>query len=90
MGEFMGKLDEYSQLVSSIYDAALDLEQWPIVLERLADALEGSSAVLRWGNLVNTEGIWVSVRIDPAFNPLYAEYSKEHNALWRCAGVRPA
>ena len=56
----MDKLDECSQLVSSVYDAALDFERWPIVLERLADALEGSTAVLRSGQ-GNTPGKWISV-----------------------------
>src|SRR6516225_124553 len=84
----MSKLDEYSQLVSSIYDAALDFKQWPVVLERLADALEGSSAVFRAGNLVNTQGTWISVRIDPVFDQLHTEYYKEHNALWQRAGAR--
>jgi hypothetical protein len=35
----MSTLDEYSQLVSSIYDAGLDFEKWPAVIERLSDAL---------------------------------------------------
>jgi hypothetical protein len=33
----MDAIDEYSGLVSSIFDAALDFEKWPTVLERLAD-----------------------------------------------------
>jgi DNA-binding CsgD family transcriptional regulator len=84
----MIKLDEYSRLVSSIYDAALDFEQWPIVLERLTDALEGSSAVLRMGNLLKTQGKWISARIDPTFDQLHAAYYKEQNALWQRAGQR--
>jgi hypothetical protein len=55
-GGFMDAIDEYSGLVSSIFDAALDFEKWPTVLERLADAIEGSSAVLRTGNLRNSQG----------------------------------
>jgi len=90
MRGFMSKFDEYSQLLSSTYDAALDYKQWPIVLERLADALEGSSAVLRTGNLTHTQGEWISVRIDRAFDQLYAEYYKQHKALWQRARVRPA
>jgi len=85
----MGELDKFSQLVSSIYDAGLDFEQWPVVLEQLADALEASSAVFRAGNLLNTQGKWISVRIDPAFDPLYAAYYKEANKLWQRAGIRP-
>src|SRR5215813_5414012 len=85
----MNKLDEYSQLVSSIYDAALDFERWPIVLERLVDALEGSTALFRNANLVNTEGVWASVRIDQTFQRLYVERYSDHNPLWERAGTRP-
>jgi hypothetical protein len=85
----MGAIDEYSELVSSIYDAALDFEKWPAVLERLADALKGSSAVLRTGNLENNQGKWISVRMDPRFDQLYVEYYKEHHALWQHGGIRP-
>jgi DNA-binding CsgD family transcriptional regulator len=84
----VSKLDEYSRLVSSIYDAALDFERWSMVLEQLADALEGSTAVLRSAKL-NTAGKWISVRIDPAFDPLYDSYHKEASALWQHARVRP-
>ena len=38
----MSTLDECSQLVSSIYDAGLDFEKWPAVIERLSDALGGN------------------------------------------------
>ncbi len=34
----MGALGEYSDLVSAIYDAAIDFDRWPIALERLCDA----------------------------------------------------
>src|SRR5215469_11731013 len=85
----MSKLDEYSQLVSSIYDAALDFKRWPIVLERLVDALEGSTALFRNANLVNTEGVWASVRIDQTFQRLYVERYSDHNPLWERAGIRP-
>ena len=68
----MSELDEYSQLVSSIYDAALDFKRWPTVLEHLADALEGSTALFRNANLLNTEEVWASVRIDQTFQQLYA------------------
>ena len=85
----MSKLDEYSELVSSIYDAALDFERWPIVLERLVDALEGSTALFRNANLVNTEGVWASVRIDQTFQRLYVERYSDHNPLWERAGTRP-
>ena len=74
----MATLDEYSQLVSSIYDAALDFEQWPIVLERLADALDGSQAVLGRANLANNQVAQITARVDPILNQLYYEYFQEH------------
>jgi DNA-binding CsgD family transcriptional regulator len=85
----VNKLDEYSQLVSSIYDAALDFKRWPIVLERLTDAIEGSTALFRNANLVNTEGVWASVHIDQTFQQLYIERYNEQDPLWERAGVRP-
>jgi hypothetical protein len=39
LGDVMASLDEYSELVSAIYDAAADSERWPVALERLCDAL---------------------------------------------------
>ena len=84
----MSNLDEYSRLVSSIYDAALDFERWPIVLEQLADALDGSTALFRQADLVNTEGVWASVRIDRAFQRLYVDRYNGHDPLWERAGVR--
>lgn len=85
----MDAVDEYSALVSSIYDAALDFERWPIALERLADALDGSQAVLGKANLVNNQVAQITVRVDPVFDQLYYEYFREHKTIWQRAAARP-
>jgi DNA-binding CsgD family transcriptional regulator len=85
----MVSLDEYSELVSAIYDAAVDFDRWPVALERLCDALGGSMAVLLGGNLGRDQGTWLSVRVDPVFDQLYLDYFREHNELWQRAGTMP-
>ena len=85
----MDAVDEYAALVSSIYDAALDFERWPVALGRLADALDGSQAVLGKANLVNNQVAQITVRVDPVFDQLYYEYFREHKTIWQRAGARP-
>jgi hypothetical protein len=85
----MSKLDGYSQLVSSIYDAGLDFERWPIVLGQPADVLQGSSALFGKASPTNTQDMWAWFRIDQTFQQLDVEPYKEHNPLWERAGVRP-
>jgi DNA-binding CsgD family transcriptional regulator len=81
----MSKLDEYSRLVSSIYDAGLDFEQWPIAIERLSDALGGNGGGLAKHNLVTGGGAVVMARRDPIFTRLYAEHYN-NNVLFNRAG----
>ncbi len=85
----MSKIDEYSQLVSSIYGADLDFERWPIVLGQPADVLKGSSALFGKASLTNTQDMCAWFRIDQTFQQLYVELYKEHNPLWERAWVRP-
>jgi hypothetical protein len=85
----MATLDEFSDLVSLIYDAALDFERWPIVLERLADALGGSATGLAKHNFVNNGGAVVTARADPVFGQLYAQHYANLNVLFQRAGMVP-
>src|SRR5215831_18795251 len=86
----MSTLDEYSQLVSSIYDAALDFEKWPVVIERLSDALGGNGGGLATHNLVTGGGALVIARRDPIFTRLYAEHYSNVNVLFDRVGRVPA
>jgi DNA-binding CsgD family transcriptional regulator len=85
----MNKLDEYSQLVSSIYDAAFDFERWPIVLERVADALGGNAGSLAKHDLTTGDGAVILTRTDPIFARLYAEHYVHVNVLFGRVGRVP-
>jgi hypothetical protein len=85
----MDALDEYSDLVSAIYDAALDCDRWPVALEKMCNALEGSMAVLLRGDLAHSPGNWLTVRSDPEFDRRYDEYYRQQNVLWQRAGSKP-
>src|SRR5215469_3947018 len=90
MGGFMSTLDEYAQLVSSIYDAALDFKKWPTVIERLSDALSGNGGGIATHNLVTGAGAVVMARRDPIFTRLYDEHYRKVNVLFDRVGRVPA
>jgi DNA-binding CsgD family transcriptional regulator len=82
-------LDEYSALVSTIYEAALDFDCWPMVLERLSDALGGNGGGLAKHYLVTGGGAVIMARRDPIFTRLYAEHYRDVNVLFARMGRVP-
>jgi DNA-binding CsgD family transcriptional regulator len=75
--------DGISQLVGSVYDAALDADLWPSVLEQFARTFGSTSAHLSEDNLTSTAGRLVSYGFDPDFAARYAEYYAIRNVLWK-------
>ncbi len=75
----MMTLDEYSELLSAIYEAALDSQLWPEALRRLAMAV-GANVF----SLLITDGSrrgHVSFGLDPAASKLYDEYYWQHDPI---------
>jgi DNA-binding CsgD family transcriptional regulator/PAS domain-containing protein len=75
--------DGISELVGSVYDAALDADLWPSVLEQFARTFGSTSAHLSEDNLTSTAGRLVSYGFDPDFAARYAEYYAIRNVLWK-------
>jgi DNA-binding CsgD family transcriptional regulator len=75
--------DGISQLVGAVYDAALDADLWPSVLEQFAQTFGSTSAHLSEDNLTSTAGRLMSYGFDPDFAARYAEYYAIRNVLWK-------
>lgn len=76
-------LDDYSDLVGGIYDAALDPQLWPQTLERLAAAVGATAAGLMLTDPVQQRLANVSVGLDPAAMETYNRY------YWRIDPLAP-
>jgi DNA-binding CsgD family transcriptional regulator len=63
----MAQTDDIHALVSAIYDAALEPERWPSMLERFGDLFGGSASALLVQNLPSGFGFTALVRFDPAY-----------------------
>ncbi|WP_428491947.1 helix-turn-helix transcriptional regulator [Rhodopila sp.] len=80
---------DYSEVVQLIYEAALDFNRWPAVLERLADEVGASVACLVRQDYAKSEGAMIMVRTDPKFAQLYADYYVRLNVFAQRVGNRP-
>ena len=80
---------EYSEIVQLIYEAALDFNRWPAVLERLADEVGASVACLVRQDYAKSEGAMIMVRTDPKFAKLYTDYYVKLNIFAQRVGNRP-
>ncbi|MDD2914454.1 MAG: hypothetical protein PHP70_03975 [Gallionella sp.] len=67
--------DEVLRLVGLIYDAALDERKWSAFLDAFANAVGGSSSILRSVDLqTNEAGFVASVGYDPAWQSAYCSH----------------
>ena len=58
-----------------IYEAALDTELWPVVLDQLVDLIDGEGATLHWYDLFSGVSNGVGARVDQiALDRAYAEF----------------
>ena len=76
-------------LIAAIYDAALDSERWPLVLDRLAETLGASAGTLIRQNLITAKGKMIATRVDPKFGQLYNDHYSSLNILPNRAGRPP-
>jgi DNA-binding CsgD family transcriptional regulator len=81
---------EFSDTLQLIYQAGLDSEQWPAVLERLAELLGASMTCLVKHDVATSEGAMVTVRAGPEVARRYAEHYAKLNVFAQRAGNRPA
>jgi DNA-binding CsgD family transcriptional regulator len=79
---------KHSDLVSAIYDAALDFERWPSAIELLADVLGATGGSLVRQDFVTGKGAMFNARTDPQFSNLYDRYYHKLNVLPKRAGSR--
>lgn len=68
-------LDTFNELVSSIYDAAMDTALWPKFMKRLTQSLNARSGLLRVQDLQSKEvGTCITLGLDPEFQQIYREH----------------
>src|ERR1700730_11520684 len=81
---------EFADTMQLIYQAGLDSEQWPAVLDRLGELLGASMTCLVRHDVVLSEGAMVAVRADPEVAQRYAKHYAKLNVFAQRAGNRPA
>jgi DNA-binding CsgD family transcriptional regulator len=79
---------KHADLVSAIYDAALDFERWHGALESLADVLGATGGCLVRQDFVTGKGAMFKAPTDSHFSNLYNQYYYKLNVLPKRAGSR--
>jgi DNA-binding CsgD family transcriptional regulator/PAS domain-containing protein len=68
-------LEEAGRLTELIYDAALDADQWPLLLKAIASAMDAQGAMLRQVNMQTGHiGFFETLGYDPVFALAYREH----------------
>jgi hypothetical protein len=76
----MNPVESALKLVGPIYDAAADPQLWPQVLQKLADVLEGVTAVISLESTARPgQGIVASIRTPEDFQKSYVEHFQQIN-----------
>jgi len=83
----MGDLVGPEHLVDRVYEAALDTDLWPGVLERFADMIGGNSAALLWQDQITGAGVGLVARADPALPEQFFGHYARINPLRRPVDV---
>jgi DNA-binding CsgD family transcriptional regulator len=81
--------DEVSDLIGLIYNTALDLDAWPVVLNRLADLFRANGAVIRSHNSITSVTAVIAPRTDPEYLRSFAEYWAMRDNFFRLGGQYP-
>lgn len=82
-------LETYNELVTSIYDAAIDTTLWPVFLHRLAQLLNAHSGLLRVQDLQDKEvGTYVTHGVNPEYQQRYIDYYIHDDPLIAAAAQR--
>ena len=76
----MDEVKQISDLISNIYDAALDRSLWPLVLEQTCGYIEGCASSLMSQDFVHRSGqFYYSWENDPHYTKLYFEKYQKIN-----------
>jgi hypothetical protein len=75
--------EEFSELVGFIYDAALDPDVWPVMLNRLADALSAQCSVIGLLDSSTNAAAMTAPRTDPEYLRSFTEYWARRAFIWK-------
>ena len=68
-------LENYNKLINQIYDASLDMSEWPKLIEKIANTLNAKSGMLRVQDQQQNEVLaFYGYNRDPDYQQLYADY----------------
>src|SRR5262245_53274182 len=82
----MEELEQLSQLICVIYDAALDATLWPQVLEGIRKFVRGCAANFYWQDVSReSAGVFYCAGMDPAYLQKYFEEFVRLNPLYPAA-----
>jgi DNA-binding CsgD family transcriptional regulator len=74
--------EEFSRLVGLIYDAALDPGVWPVLLNRLADALSAQCSAIGSHDSSTNATVMTAPRTDPEYLRSFTEYWARRAFIW--------
>ena len=81
---------ELLELIGLIYDAVLDSEAWPVMLNRLTDALSARCGFIGSHNSSTNATAMTAPRTDPECLRRYTEYWASRAFLWKGLAKLPA
>jgi len=80
---------ELSELIGLIYDAAMDPDAWPLMLNRLADLLSAQCSVIGLLNSSTNAAVMTAPRTDPEYLRSFTEYWAGHAFMWKVGAKLP-
>ena len=78
-----------SELIGTIYDTALDPYAWPVMLNRLADALSAQCSVIGLLNSSTNAAAMTAPRTDPQYLRSFTEYWAGRDFIWKGGAKLP-
>jgi len=81
--------DELSDLIGLVYDTALALDAWPVVLNRLADLFRATGAVIGSHNSTTSATAVIAPRTDPEYLRSFVEYWAKRDNFFKLDGQYP-
>src|SRR5215472_6612967 len=88
-GEEQMEGKELSELIGLIYDAAMDPDAWPLMLNRLADLLSAQCSVIGLLNSSTNAAVMTAPRTDPEYLRSFTEYWAGHAFMWKVGAKLP-
>src|SRR5262249_28121323 len=83
-------IEDVSQLIGLIYDVALNPDAWPVMLNRLADALSARCGVIASHNSSTDATAITAPRMDPEYLRSFSAYWPARPFIWRAGAKLPA